>query len=156
MAIAGAPRNFEDKFSFIVEIDGIAHAAFNKCSELSAELDTILYREGGSLIPSAKDPGLLNFEAVTLERGAVANDSDLYRWFEEVADAASNTGRVNPEFKRGLDIVAKDRDGSVLKRWRLTRAWAKKFVAGDWDADASEKTIEAVTLEFDYFKRRVA
>lgn len=152
--VAGAPRNYEDKFSFEVQIDGIAVAAFNKCSELSWELDKIRYREGGSLIPSANDPGLLNFEDVTLERGAVANDSDLYDWMEETADAAANTGLVNPEFKRGFDIVAKDRDGSVLKRWRVTNAWPTKFVAGAWDNDASEKTIEMVTLTFDYAKRR--
>lgn len=156
MPIAGQPRNFEDKFSFVVEIDGIAHAAFNKCSELSWELDKIEYREGGDLIPTAKDPGLLNFTDVTLERGAVANDSDLYGWMEETADAASNTGRVNPEFKRGFDIVAKDRDGSVIKRWRVTNAWPVKFVAGDWDNDASEKTIEMVTLTYDYAKRRTS
>jgi len=153
MPIAGAPRTFEDKFKFTIEIDGIAHAGFNKCSELSAEFDTVEYREGGDLVPTVKDPGLLNFADVTLERGAVADDSDLYEWFESVADYALNTGRVNPEFKRSLDIVVRDRDGTVLKRWRLTEAWPKKFVGGEWDGGASEKTMEMVTLAFTGFKR---
>lgn len=154
MTVVGAPRNFESKFAFVVEIDGIAHAAFNKCSELKAELDKVEYREGGSLTPTAKDPGLLNFEDVTLERGAVPDDTDLYDWMLEAADAASNTGRVTPEYKRGFDIVAKDRDGTELKRWRIYNAWPRIFVAGEWDNDASEKTIEKVTLSFDRFELR--
>ena len=155
MAVAGAPRSFEDKYKFTVEINGVAHAKFNKCSELSAELDKIEYREGGDLRPTVKDPGLLNFTDVTLERGAVAIDSDLYDWFEETVDYATNTGAVGPTFKRDFDIVARDRDGTELKRWRCTNAWPVKFTAGEWDNDASEKTVEMITLTYDGFKRRV-
>jgi hypothetical protein len=32
MAVIGTPRTFHKKFKFIVEIDGIASAGFQKCS----------------------------------------------------------------------------------------------------------------------------
>jgi len=153
MPITGAPRIFEDKFSFIVEIDGVAHAGFQKCSELSFEIDKVEYREGGRKHPF-KSPGLVNFTDITLERGAVADDSDLYDWAEECASIVEEAGVVETAFRRNLDIVVLDRDGSPLKRWRCTDAWIQKFSAGEWDNDASEKTIEMVVITFDSFERR--
>lgn len=152
MPAVGAPRSFENKFAFTIEIDNVAHAGFNKMSELSKEHEVVAYREGGSLIPH-KSPGLVTYADVTLERGAVASDSDLYDWMETVSDVAANEGAVDDDYKRNLDVVVKDRDGTVIKRWRLYNAWPNKFVAGEWDNDASEKTIEMVTLSYDYFKR---
>ena len=68
MAVIGNPRSFHKKFKFIVEIDDIGHAGFQKCSELSVEVANVQYFEGGSLIPN-KSPGRLTFADVTLERG---------------------------------------------------------------------------------------
>ena len=150
MAVIGTPRTFHKKFKFIVEIDGVASAGFQKCSELSVEVANIEYHEGGTLIPN-KSPGRLKFADVTLERGAT-KDHDLFDWMEEVADAAANAGLNEPAFKRSLDIVQQDRDGSTLRRWSLSGVWPTKFVAGAWDNEADENVIESVTLTFDFFQ----
>ena len=152
MAVIGTPRTFHKKFKFIVEIDGVASAGFQKCSELSVEVANIEYHEGGTLIPN-KSPGRLKFADVTLERGAT-KDHDLFDWMEEVADAAANAGLNEPAFKRSLDIVQQDRDGSTLRRWSLSGVWPTKFVAGAWDNEADENVIESVTLTFDFFQLR--
>jgi phage tail-like protein len=161
MPVIGAPRTFHDKFKFLVQVDGFDSAAFNKCSELSVEAAKIEYNEGGTLIPN-KSPGRLTFSDVTLERGATQDD-DMFAWFEEVADssimssliagAGLGAGLLDPLFKRDLDIVQQDRDGATLVRWRVFQAWPVKFVAGEWDNDADEKTIEMVTLTYDFFVR---
>jgi phage tail-like protein len=150
MAIIGNPRSFHKKFKFIVEIDGVGHAGFQKCSELSVEVANVQYFEGGSLIPN-KSPGRLTYPDVTLERGAT-QDRDLYDWFQEVATAASGLGLTDAAYKRGLDIVQQDRDGSTLRRWSLSRAWPVKFVAGEWDNESDENVIEFTTLTYDYFE----
>lgn len=150
MAVIGTPRTFHKKFKFLVEIDGVASAGFQKCSELSVEVANIQYFEGGALLPN-KSPGRLTFADVTLERGATS-DRDLLDWFSQVADAAANTGLNEPGFKRNLDIVQQDRDGSTLRRWSLTGAWPVKFVAGEWDNEADENVIESVTLTYDFFE----
>lgn len=162
MAAVGAPRSFENKFAFTVEVDGVTHAGFNKCSEISAEFDKVEHREGGSLIPN-KSPGLLNWADVTLERGAVIADSDLYDWFEETGDSAqgvainageaSGLGLNDNDYKRNFDVVKRDRNGAELGRVRVFGAWITKYVFGEWDNDTSEKTIEMVTLAIDYAKR---
>lgn len=152
MPVVGNPRTFHKKFKFIVEIDGVASAGFQSCSELSSEIAKIEYYEGGSLIPQ-KSPGRVSFADVTLDRGAVTEDSDLYDWYRETARADANAGDNEPLFKRTLDIVQLDRDGSELRRWRLQGAWIVNFVAADeWNNDSDENVIESVTLTYDYFE----
>jgi phage tail-like protein len=150
MTVFGTPRTFSKKFKFVVEIDGVINAGFQKCSELSVEVANIQYYEGGSLTPN-KSPGRLTFADVTLERGAT-QDRDLFDWLAQVANAAANAGLNEPGFKRNLDIVQQDRDGSTLRRWRLSGAWPVKFVAGEWDNEADENVIESVTLTYDFFQ----
>lgn len=150
MPVIGTPRSFFRKFSFVIEVDGIASTGFQKCGELSVEVANIMYSEGGALIPH-KSPGRLTYSDVTLERGAT-QDRDLFDWFSQVADAAANAGLNEPAFRRTPDIVQLDRDGSELRRWRLHNAWPTKFVAGEWDNEADEVVIESVTLTYDFFE----
>ena len=150
MTVIGNPRSFHKKFKFIVEIDDVGHAGFQKCSELSVEVANVQYFEGGSLIPN-KSPGRLTFSDVTLERGAT-QDRDLFDWFQDVAIASSGLGFPDQAYKRNLDIVQQDRDGVTLWRWTLVRAWPVKFVAGEWDNESDENVIESVTLTYDFFE----
>ena len=152
MTIIGNPRSFHKRFKFVIEADYVDHTGFQKCSELSVEVANVQYFEGGSLIPN-KSPGRLTFSDVTLERGAT-QDQDLFMWFSEVATAAGNYGFKDVLYKRNLDIVQQDRDGTTLRRWSLSRAWPVKFVAGDWDNEADENVIESVTLTYDFFEAR--
>ena len=139
------------KSKFIVEIDGIAYAGFMKCSELSVEAGKLERWEGGSPIP-IKMPGRLTFADITLERGAT-DDEDLFDWFNAVADTTTGRSAVGNSFKRDLDIVQYQFDGSVASRYSLFGAWPTKYVAGDWDNGADEFVIEKVTLCFDRFQR---
>jgi len=118
--------------------------------ELSVEVANVQYFEGGSLIPN-KSPGRLTFADVTLERGAT-QDRDLFDWFQDVAITSSGLGLTDVNYKRNIDIVQQDRDGTTLRRWSLSRAWPVKFVAGDWDNESDENVIESVTLTFDFFE----
>lgn len=152
MGVVGTPRIFQKKFAYIVEIEGIAVAAFTRMSSLEAEIGVVQQREGGKLIPD-KSPGLVNVTDVTLERGAANGDSDLYKWWLDVVrmSAGGGTGLPTPFYKRQVDVIQLDRDGSVLRRWILDGAWPMKFVAGDWDNEADENVIESVTLALDTF-----
>ena len=62
------------------------------------------------------------------------------------------SARTDVNYKRNIDIVQQDRDGTTLRRWSLSRAWPVKFVAGDWDNESDENVIESVTLTFDFFE----
>lgn len=145
----GVPANWDKKFSFVVEIDGVARAAFARSSEIAGESNNVAYREGGRLHPH-NAPGTVTFPELTLERGAT-DDYDLYNWFRDCYDAAAGTGLVPPDLFRTLDVVQLDRAGEELKRFRLYKAYCRRWSSGDWDNDADEVRIETVVIVYDYF-----
>lgn len=151
MPIQGTKPFKHQKYAFLVEIPGFKSAAFQKCSELSKEIEVGMIREGGSLIPH-KQPGLITYADITLERGAYS-DKDFYDWAEQCGDAAQSSGNVEPEYKRTIDIVQIDRARKPLVKYRLYGAFVQKYVPGDWDNESSEFTVEKLTLAYDYFKR---
>ncbi len=154
--VFGNTRSFHKKFKFLIDIDGFDEtipntgaAGFQKCSELSYEVAKVEYFEGGSLIPD-KSPGRVTYSDVTLERGATRSQ-EMFDWAKEVANAASQSGLIDPQYKRTVDIIQQDRDGTTLRRWTLFNAWPIKFVAGEWDNDADENNIEMIVLTYDTF-----
>lgn len=148
---AAKSRVYHKKFKFRLEWNGVTLGHFKTCSELSWEADNVEQREGGSATPN-KSPGLINYTDVTLERG-VADDDDLWVLAQKTHDAASGTGEAEDDLKMSLDIVQLDRSDAEVRRWKLTGAWVKKFVAGEWDNDASENVMESVVLAYDSFTR---
>lgn len=152
MTVLGQPRHFHSKFRFVVEFDNFGSAAFQSCSELKSEVAEIAYYEGGTIIP-VKEPGRMTFSDLTIERAAT-KDADLHRWFQETASAALNGGLRSPLFKRNGSIVQFDRDNRTLRRWQLSGCWPKSFVAGAWDNNSDEFTMEQVVLCLDFFQLR--
>lgn len=152
--VLGEEQEFHDRFKFRVELDGITFSDYSKCSALEMELGTVEHRQGGRLTAS-KSPGLLNFSDITLERGAT-KDTQLEEWFKLVADASAGVGgrgTRSPLFKRNGDIVQLDRDDTVVRRYRLRKAWPKKLVLGEWDNNSEEHVIHTLTLVFEYAER---
>lgn len=149
MSVVGKPRSYFKKFLFTLEISQVAFAGFQKASELSMETAVIEQFEGGA-ITAEKSPGRVKVADVTLERGAT-KDLDLWQWAKQVSNIAQNGGVIDDQYKRSLDLVQRDRDGSELRRWSLYDAWPNKFVAGDWDNTADANVIESITLTFKYF-----
>lgn len=140
----GKPRSLHNRFTFIVEIDGVAHAGFTKVSGLKVVLEKVSHREGGSLFPQ-KTPGLADIEDITLERG-MALDHDFADWMSQTANSVTGRGDPSPAYERNLDIVVQDRDGSERVRFRGLRCWLKEWGPGDLDAATSEKMIEQVVI----------
>lgn len=149
--INGRARKHHKKYKFIVSIDGFGDSVWQSCSELSSETAVIETWEGGALTAD-KDPGRVTVADVTLVRGATDNE-DCWTWYKQVSNAAADSGDVDDAFKRSVDIVQQDRNGKTLRRWRLSMAWPKKFVAGEWDNTADENTMEQLVLCFKFFDR---
>jgi phage tail-like protein len=151
MAIVGQARTYHKQFRFQVQIDGLDYAGFQSCSELSSEFAETAHYEGGTIIPD-KSPGRMTFDDVTLQRG-VTGDNQLYEWHLQVGSAADDAVANLPDaYKRQVDICQYDLQGQrVIRRWRLTNAWPKRYVAGSWDNDSDENVVEQLVLAYDYF-----
>lgn len=152
MSIVGSVKSFDKKFLFQVAIDGFTSASFSKVSGLKCSVGEIKHKEGGTLMPN-KSAGMLEFGDLTLERGATRSDLSAYLWFQQVANAPADIGLKDVAYKRHLDIIQRDRDGEILKRWTVFGAWVKEYEAGEWDNNSEEVVIEKIVLAYDWFQR---
>lgn len=137
-------KQIHDRFSWVVEIDGVRKAGFSATEGLSVEVEKVVYREGGAIFPN-KSPGLADITDITLKRGT-AQDLDMFLWLTTVAESVSDSGLAEPAYERNLDIIQLRRDGSERARYRLLRCWVMKWTPGDWDATAAEKLIEETVI----------
>lgn len=150
MSVIGQPRSFHKGFLFKVEIPGVKYTGFQKVGEIKADVAVIEQWEGGARAAD-KSPGRYKTADVTLERGAT-KDHDLWTWFKQVADMSRNgLSEVDAKYKREVDIVQLDLDGTERERWTLHDAWPTAFSAGSFDNTADSNRIESVTLTYKYF-----
>lgn len=147
----GQPTIWWKKYKFIIEIDGVARAAFHDCTDLNITSETVKYREGGRLNPH-KAPGTVEFPPITLTRGKT-NDFDLYNWFKDTFDAGSGLGLDTPDLYRTFDVVQLNRKGEEVERFTVFDAYAAEYHGGSWDNDASEVGMEAIVVEPDRWER---
>lgn len=110
MPVTGTPRNYDKKFLFNVEIDGLVVAWFENISGLEVEVGVVEQHEGGDPNVADQSPGKVKFQPVTLGIGATDN-REIYDWFISVIDAEAGTGEPDDQYKKNLAIVQKDQIG---------------------------------------------
>lgn len=156
MGLTGSLKVFDIKPSFQVEIDGFLSAEFSKATGLEVEIEKIEHREGGSLV-AHKQPGLVKFTDIVLERGVARGNTDFFDWVTTVVAlsaagaGATNVGLETPLYERNLDIVQLGRNGGATRRWSVYGCWPTKYVAGEWGADQNEVVMETLTLTCRWF-----
>lgn len=149
--VQATEANWYDSYSFDVQIDGITRAAFQKCSGLTATVESIDYAEGGALTDN-HSPGRVSFSDLVLERGETP-DTDLYDWFTSVYNPQTGRGAAHEsQYKRNCVVRQLDRAGNVVRRWSVVKAWPSEFKLGDWANDSNDKHIESLTLKHEGFE----
>lgn len=152
MTVIGNPRSFHKKFKFVVEIDDVGHAGFQKASEPLRRGRQRAVLRGRLAHPEQEPraPHVLGRHA--LERGAT-QDRDLFDWFQ---DRRHHVERPRPH-RRELQAQPRHRAAGPRRPHpaplvALARAWPVKFVAGEWDNESDENVIESVTPTYDFFE----
>jgi phage tail-like protein len=143
MATAAIPDPYNN-FNFLVEIDGIARAAFQECSGFDSTVDVIDHREGGENTTLRKLPGLTKYSNIVLKRG-ITDDRQLYDWHRRIV-------RGDLERKNG-SIVLLDRRGQEVARWNFVRAWPSKWDGPDLSAEGNDVAIETLELAHEGVER---
>jgi phage tail-like protein len=129
-------------YSFLVEIDGIAQAAFTEVSGLSAAAEVIEYREGADVTSTRKLPGRIEYPNVRLERG-ITTSRELFDWWKTVVDGTLQ--------RRNVAIVLLDDARTEVLRWLLRDAWIAKFEVGRLRAKGNDVLIESIELAHEGF-----
>jgi phage tail-like protein len=124
-------------YNFLVELDGIARAAFSEVTGLDATTEPVEYREGGENTTVRKLPGMTKYSNIVLKWGMSA-DKELYTWYRQVV-----LGNV---VRRNGSVIVLDRQGSEVARWNFVNAWPTKYDIPDFNATANQTAVETLEL----------
>jgi phage tail-like protein len=127
--------------SFGLEFDGITIKQITEVSGLKMEQDVVEYKSNSSdgkyhfkKLPGRPKPG-----EVTLTRALTA-DNSFDKW-----QKSSHFGKMG-EARKGGAIVVYDYEGTPVKRYKLTNAWAKSVEIGGLKAGDTSVLTEKITL----------
>ncbi|MDR0793337.1 MAG: phage tail protein [Chitinophagaceae bacterium] len=126
-------------FRFSVSWGG-DNIGFSEVSGLSQEVQAIEYRDGlmaATTLP-LKRPGLKKAGNISLKRGMVTANNDLYNWL-------NNNGQPNVE-RRDLTITLLNDEGNPVFVWSILQAWPVKCDGPSLKATGNEIAIESIEL----------
>ena len=132
-------------FNFLVEIEGVARAAFSEVSGLESETAVIEYRVGSEKVNWVRKlPGLTKFANITLRRG-VTQDADLWNWRKSVVEGSID--------RRNGSIVLLDDKRNEVVRWNFRSGWISKWEGPTLNAKTNEVAIETIEIAHEGLER---
>ena len=132
------PREPFRSFNFHVEIDGVPVGTFSKVSGLTAEGDTIDYRDDTDPRSNERKlTGLRKYTNITLKRG-YAQDQSLWNWYRNTTNGQSD--------RRKVTITLMNEARQPVKRWHLTNAWVIKIEGPSFQASGNEVDVISVEI----------
>jgi phage tail-like protein len=125
-------------FNFRIEIDGLTVGAFRECSGLTADGNSVEYREGTDVARTVRKlPGLLTYGNITMGRGYTLN-RELWTWYTNIVNGQSD--------RRNGTIVLMNEAREDVMRWDVENMWIKKIEAPSFNATSNEVAMEKVEI----------
>ena len=129
------------KYNFEVEMEGFTRIGFTEVSGLDIETEVIEYRAGDFPEPSKiQIPGMKKYGTVTLKRGMIRGDNEIYEWFQTILD---------PTNRRDVQIALLDEMREPVFIWVVSNAFVTKIASTDLKAEGNEISIESMELKGD-------
>ena len=142
------------------QLEGGNFVGFRSISGLSRKIDVIHYREGGDPRFARKLPGLVHFDAITMEQGVFEKDGSLWSLVKEIYDpakAGQQTGTIleKDAVKENITIESRQAgtngDLTTVKAWRCFETWVSDWSLGNFDANTSDVLIATIVVQMRYF-----
>lgn len=123
-------------FRFLIEIEGLTSAGFQKVKGLQREVKHDSYREGGVNEYEHKLFSGVTYPSVVLERGLALDD--LWKWAFDASE-----GRIE---RKNVWIRLQNEAGAKVWAWQLDWAIPVRWSCSDLDAHASQVVMESLEL----------
>jgi phage tail-like protein len=125
-------------YNFILEIDQVPKGAFSEVGGLTADGDSVDYREGTDLQPNVRKlMGLRKFTNLTLKRG-YTQDKALWQWYVNVMNGVDD--------RRNVTIVLLNERRQAVLRWHAENAWINKIEGPSLKASSNDVAMESLEL----------
>ena len=133
-----ATQNPIPAFHFRVEWGG-TNLGFTEVSGLNVETQVIEYRDGLSPDYSTiKMPGMQKYGNITLKRGVIAGDNEMFQWW--------NTVQLNKIERRDITISLLNEKHEPVVVWKVRNAFPVKVDGGALKATGNEVSIETMEV----------
>jgi phage tail-like protein len=139
-------------FKFKVILGTGADIGFMKVSGLDLEVGVFEWQEVSDPVTVWKLPDRIKFSDITLERGIAADDSTLWKWFEEVEEALNSGSPANFRRTCTIQVFAKGDGENPAREWEVYDAFPKNIKIGELDATSSNIYIESLVLAHEGFR----
>ena len=153
------PTNYYPPVSFYFRVDFLniktieEDARFQSVSGLTSEVVTETYKQGGQNRFDHELPLKTQYPNLVLKRGLWAPQTsgdrlevnDVQQWCQRMME----TLLVRPT---DIKIDLMKPSGAVIMSWDVIRAWPKKWMVSDFNAETNEIAIETMELHYDYFR----
>lgn len=142
-------------FKFRIKWDGQYVAAVSKVSGLKRTAEVIEHREGGDSSTVRKMPGMVKYEAITLERG-LTHDLVFLQWANKVWNYGAGFGAESSlrDFRKDITIEMYNEAGQLALAWNVYRCWVSEYTAvPELDANANAVALETLVLQHEGFVR---
>lgn len=142
-------------FKFKVKWDGQYVAGVSKVSGLKRSTKVVTHRSGGDPSTSFKEPGLTEYDPITLERG-VTHDPVFEEWAGKVwhLGAALGAEVSLKDFRKEIIIELYNEAGQKVQAYNVHRCWVSEYQAmPDLDANANAVAIQHIKLENEGWER---
>jgi phage tail-like protein len=125
-------------YNFVFEIDNVPRAGFSEVGGLTADGDSVDYREGTDLQPNVRKlMALRKFGPVTGKRG-MTQDKSLWQWYTNIMNGEPD--------RRNVTIVLMNERREPVLRWHVENAWINKIEGPALKAATNEVAMESVEL----------
>lgn len=143
--------------SFFMELDKFDSFVLQSVSGLEVELDVVETAQNtkGGLQAHVKTlGGALKTPTFNVTRMAPqsAKDDPVWKWFISLRDKGFK-GRVDPDNRRGGEIVLYDNTLTAIVRYTLVGVWPSKIVTSDLSASESTPLTETITFQSELITR---
>lgn len=130
--------------SFGLEFDGIMIQSITEISGLKMEQDVVELKQNGpdGKYSVKKLPGRWKAGEVTLTR-PLTSDTSFEKWIKD-----SQFGKMG-DVRKGGAIVIYDYEGTAIKRYKLTNAWAKSLELSSLKAGDTSVLTEKIVVTYE-------
>lgn len=125
-------------YNFVLEVDGVPRGGFSEVGGLTADGDSVDYREGTDLQSSVRKLiGMRKYSNITLKRG-YTQDKSLWQWYTNVMNGVPD--------RRNVTVVLLNERREAVLRWHAENAWINKIEGPSLKASSNEVAMESLEL----------
>jgi phage tail-like protein len=125
-------------YNFVLEVDSLPKGAFSEVGGLTAEGDSVDYREGSDLQQNVRKlVALRKYTNITLKRG-YTQDKALWQWYTNIMNGIAD--------RRNVTIVLMNEAREPVLRWHAENAWINKIEGPAFKASSNDVAMESVEL----------